>query len=276
MPLAFAVLCELVARAPALQAGAAHRLVFGVGQFVVGLNWIATAFTFQAAMPAWLGWVAVVLLSLYLAVYPALAAGLAWRFGAAPAAGARARARRRLGDHRMAARGDLHRLRLEPGRRRRWCRHAVARHRRADRHLRPVALVVLIGGALWLARQRELQAAGRDRRSLTLLLWAAAGRRASRPDRRVLKPIRIVQPNIGQQDKWRPGFAERPRDGSPSCRPRPGRDGRACCSGPKRRSPSRSRTRATGDHQALRRVRADPRRAPLSAPANSADRRHRA
>ena len=54
---------------------------FGVGQFVVGLNWIATAFTFQAAMPAWLGWVAVVLLSLYLAIYPALAAGLAWRFG---------------------------------------------------------------------------------------------------------------------------------------------------------------------------------------------------
>ena len=32
-------------------------------------------------MPAWLGWVAVVLLSLYLAIYPALAAGLAWRFG---------------------------------------------------------------------------------------------------------------------------------------------------------------------------------------------------
>ena len=54
---------------------------FGVGQFCIGLNWIATAFTFQAAMPAWLGWIAVVLLSLYLAVYPALAAGLAWRFG---------------------------------------------------------------------------------------------------------------------------------------------------------------------------------------------------
>ena len=48
---------------------------------MLGLNWIATAFTFQAAMPAWLGWVAVVLLSLYLAVFPMLAAGLAWRFG---------------------------------------------------------------------------------------------------------------------------------------------------------------------------------------------------
>jgi len=53
---------------------------FGVGHFVVGLNWIATAFTYQAAMPAWLGWVAVILLALYLAVYPALAAWGAWLF----------------------------------------------------------------------------------------------------------------------------------------------------------------------------------------------------
>ncbi|MCC5758125.1 hypothetical protein LH490_27615, partial [Klebsiella pneumoniae] len=51
---------------------------FGVGHFALGLNWIATAFTYQAAMPAWLGWIAVVLLSLYLAVYPALAAWGAW------------------------------------------------------------------------------------------------------------------------------------------------------------------------------------------------------
>jgi apolipoprotein N-acyltransferase len=51
---------------------------FGVGHFVVGLNWIATAFTYQAAMPAWLGWIAVGLLSLYLAVYPALTAWGAW------------------------------------------------------------------------------------------------------------------------------------------------------------------------------------------------------
>ena len=55
--------------------------MFGFGQFVVGLNWIATAFTYQSNMPAWLGWVAVVLLSIYLAIYPALATGLAWRFG---------------------------------------------------------------------------------------------------------------------------------------------------------------------------------------------------
>ena len=80
MILAFAALLWLIEGAPSLRSALARGWWFGVGQFVLGLNWIATAFTFQAAMPAWLGWVAVVLLSLYLAVYPAMAAGLAWRW----------------------------------------------------------------------------------------------------------------------------------------------------------------------------------------------------
>ncbi len=53
--------------------------LFGVGQFTISNNWIATAFTFQANMPAWLGWCAVPLIALYLAVYPGLAAWGAWR-----------------------------------------------------------------------------------------------------------------------------------------------------------------------------------------------------
>ena len=52
----------LVERAPTLRSALARGWWFGFGQFVLGLNWIATAFTYQAAMPAWLGWVAVVLL----------------------------------------------------------------------------------------------------------------------------------------------------------------------------------------------------------------------
>ncbi len=52
--------------------------LFGVGHFTVANNWIATAFTYQAEMPQFLGWVAVPLLSLYLAVYPALGALAAW------------------------------------------------------------------------------------------------------------------------------------------------------------------------------------------------------
>ena len=52
--------------------------LFGVAHFTLTNNWIATAFTYQAEMPAFYGWAAVPLLSLYLAVWPALAALAAW------------------------------------------------------------------------------------------------------------------------------------------------------------------------------------------------------
>ncbi|WP_263587838.1 apolipoprotein N-acyltransferase [Sphingopyxis sp. GC21] len=68
----------LVARSPRGTRAFGIGWGFGVGHFALGLNWIATAFTYQAAMPAWLGWIAVVLLALYLAIYPALAAWGAW------------------------------------------------------------------------------------------------------------------------------------------------------------------------------------------------------
>ncbi|HEX4739300.1 MAG TPA: apolipoprotein N-acyltransferase [Allosphingosinicella sp.] len=80
---AFACFLADVRAAPHLRSALVRGWWFGVGSFTLGLNWIATAFTYQAAMPAWLGWIAVVLLSLYLAVYPAVAAGLAWRWGRA-------------------------------------------------------------------------------------------------------------------------------------------------------------------------------------------------
>ncbi|MBJ7500270.1 MAG: apolipoprotein N-acyltransferase [Sphingopyxis sp.] len=76
--LAFAGWMALVAKSPKGSRALGVGWAFGVGHFVIGLNWIATAFTYQAAMPAWLGWIAVVLLALYLAVYPALAAWGAW------------------------------------------------------------------------------------------------------------------------------------------------------------------------------------------------------
>ena len=53
--------------------------LFGVAHFTLTNNWIATAFTFQAEMPALLGWAAVPLLSLYLALWPALAVLCAWQ-----------------------------------------------------------------------------------------------------------------------------------------------------------------------------------------------------
>ncbi|MEP6392507.1 MAG: apolipoprotein N-acyltransferase, partial [Alteripontixanthobacter sp.] len=55
-----------------------HGWLFGVGHFTLANNWIATAFTYQAEMPSFLGWIAVPLLALYLAIYPALAFLAAW------------------------------------------------------------------------------------------------------------------------------------------------------------------------------------------------------
>jgi apolipoprotein N-acyltransferase len=79
--IAFALMMWLVSDAPNLRGALARGYVFGLGHFIVGLNWIAGAFRYQETMPVWLGWVAVVALAIYIAVYPAMAAGLAWRWG---------------------------------------------------------------------------------------------------------------------------------------------------------------------------------------------------
>ncbi|MEP7350497.1 MAG: apolipoprotein N-acyltransferase [Sphingorhabdus sp.] len=76
--LCFALFIHLVAQATSGRLAAMIGWLFGVGHFAIGNNWIAVAFTFQAAMPAWLGWIAVMVLALYLAIYPALAAWGAW------------------------------------------------------------------------------------------------------------------------------------------------------------------------------------------------------
>ncbi|RVU03426.1 apolipoprotein N-acyltransferase [Novosphingobium umbonatum] len=71
-------LVGIVVRAPSWRLGLAAGWLWGVGHFVAGNAWIATAFTYQAKMPAWLGGVGVFLLALYLAIYPALAALGLW------------------------------------------------------------------------------------------------------------------------------------------------------------------------------------------------------
>lgn len=81
--LAFAVLLWLTWSAPTLKSVLLRGWVFGVGHFTVGNNWIQHAFDYQDKMPPALGYFAVVLLALYLAVYPAFAMGLAWRFSRA-------------------------------------------------------------------------------------------------------------------------------------------------------------------------------------------------
>lgn len=56
--------------------------VFGFGHFLLGTHWIAQAFQYQQDMPAWTGWIGVVLLSAYLAVFPAITVAVARWFGA--------------------------------------------------------------------------------------------------------------------------------------------------------------------------------------------------
>jgi apolipoprotein N-acyltransferase len=202
MLVAFALLCHLLSRTETLKRAMLIGWLFGLGQFVIGLNWIATAFTYQAAMPAWLGWIAVVLLSLYLAVYPMLASGIAWTFG----------------------RGRPHALLL--GLAGAW---AVTEWLRAgiftgfawnpvgvtlaDTHLINAAtvigtyglstLVVLAGGMLWFVARKEWRVAG------ALLALIVAMHFLPWPETAAAKgSIRVIQPNIGQQDKWRPGYSE--------------------------------------------------------------------
>ncbi len=51
--------------------------LWGLGHFIISLQWLAFSFTFQDAMPVWLGYFAVLAISLYFALYPAIAAASA-------------------------------------------------------------------------------------------------------------------------------------------------------------------------------------------------------
>jgi apolipoprotein N-acyltransferase len=80
LPLALAGLAGLVWltwRSASWRQAAFLGWLFGVTHFTLANNWIATAFTYQSEMPVALGWAAVPLLALYLAVFPAIATGLA-------------------------------------------------------------------------------------------------------------------------------------------------------------------------------------------------------
>src|SRR4051812_31437470 len=66
---AIALLIREIELAPTRRGAFLRGVLFGAGHFLVGLNWIITAFTYQSAMPAWVGVAAEALLSLYLALF---------------------------------------------------------------------------------------------------------------------------------------------------------------------------------------------------------------
>lgn len=80
---ALALLMALTFNVSRIRTAFAMGYAFGLGHFGVGLNWIAASFSYQAAMPGWLGWIAVGIAALYLALFPGLATALAWRIGKA-------------------------------------------------------------------------------------------------------------------------------------------------------------------------------------------------
>jgi apolipoprotein N-acyltransferase len=202
--LAFTILAWLLEEAPGLRSALARGWWFGMGQFVLGLNWIATAFTYQSAMPPWLGWVAVVALSLYLALFPAAAAGLAWRWGRDCSASIVLI---------LAAAWTLTE----------WLRGTLFTGFAWD----PVGVALLPTGLAWLAVWigtyglsavtiflggliRLLAGTRLDRRTglavAAAILVMTIGAWALRPalPETTGPAIRIVQPNIGQENRWDP------------------------------------------------------------------------
>ena len=80
-PLFFVALAALIAmtnRATTKWQALGIGWSFGLGHFALSLSWLADAFNYQAALPVWLGWIAVLLVAFYLAAYPGLAALGAW------------------------------------------------------------------------------------------------------------------------------------------------------------------------------------------------------
>ena len=203
----FGILIWAVERAPSLRSALARGYWFGVGHFVLGLNWIATAFPYQSAMPAWLGWVSVVLLSLYLAVYPAMAAGLAWRHGRSD--------KLRLVLVFAAAWIVTEWLRATMFTGFAWNPAGVTLLPTRASYLATLVgtyglsgVVMHAAGAFLLLLKRDFKRGGILAGSILLAsLLAPLASGDMLPARGV--PIRIVQPNIGQQDKWQEGYAAR-------------------------------------------------------------------
>ncbi len=201
----FAMLLHLIITAPDLRGALARGYWFAVGHFTVGLNWIAGSFAYQDAMPHWLGWVAVVALSLYLAVYPAMAAGLAWRHGRDSLT--------RFGFLFAAAWSVTEWLRATVFTGFAWNPLGVIAGQagQASRLIGTYglsALVVLVAASLLLLVKRDWKGAGAAAAlPVAALAFALPALIAPAPAPDPHRPlIRVVQPNIGQQDKHKPAF----------------------------------------------------------------------
>jgi apolipoprotein N-acyltransferase len=232
-PLALLMLAlwmDILARVPSRKAAFLAGWLFGLGHFVVGLNWIAKAFTFQAAMPEWLGYVAVVLLSLYLALFPGLAAlGASW-FRGRPVAmtgvshepsGRFSGASARAGLSNFAFLLALAGFWIITEWLRSWVFSGFIWNPLGSIALplgQMASLSMFIGsyglsallffgaGSLWLLSQKKWQGG-----ILLILVFAGLSLLPLHEKTPIASDqplITVVQPNIGQQDKWKAGYEE--------------------------------------------------------------------
>ena len=205
--LCLAVLTWRVLEARSMKAALAFGYWFGVGHFAVGLNWIAGAFQYQDTMPVWLGWFAVVALALYIAIYPAMAAGLAWRWGRGPVSttfifGAAWTVTEWLRATMFTgfAWNPLSVAMIDTG--------LAQSAEYVGTYALSGVMVVLAGLVLaaWKSGDRRAALAGLG---VVALIWAGGEislRAPASPQASNGILLRIVQPNIGQQDKYEPGY----------------------------------------------------------------------
>jgi apolipoprotein N-acyltransferase len=205
---AIALLIREIELAPTRRGAFLRGMLFGAGHFLVGLNWIVTAFTYQAAMPAWVGIAAEALLSIYLAVFTGLAALVSWH---------RSAWRRRglaLVLIFAAAWMFLEWLRSTLFTGFAWGPLAATSipglvHAGAWIGTYGLSgLVVLAGGALWLAVSRKVIHAGV---LVAVVVVLPLGAWLLEPSQTVGAgiPVRIVQPNIHQDEKYDLTLAEK-------------------------------------------------------------------
>jgi len=203
-----AALVWMLARTPSLKGALATGWWWGLGHFAASLYWIAHAFQFQAKMPSWLGGIAVLALSALMAIYPAGAAGIGWRFGQ------RGPAARLLGFAGAWMLTEYLRgfvfggfpwnplgvvLLPVPG-----LPHAAA----AIGGLGLSGVTVLAAGALLLAADGRRRAAAAVAVPIALLAAGGAWWSSVEPPAGPRVPLVIVQANIGQGEKWDPVVEE--------------------------------------------------------------------
>ncbi|QNQ07786.1 apolipoprotein N-acyltransferase [Sphingomonas alpina] len=214
----FALWMLLIHDAPTLKQVLLRGWIFGVAHFTVGNNWIQRAFTYQDAMPHWLGYLAVVLLSLYLALYPAIATGLAWRFARA----------RPVGNNRTMAGSGFVLVFAAAWIATEWLRGTLftgypwnplseiwlpivplaAIGRLVGTYALSGLTIVVAGSLLLLVQRRWRFAAGTAVSALVLALASLGPVPVSTRTLDTAPRIRVIQPNLDQEERPRDDYAE--------------------------------------------------------------------